>query len=138
MKVCSYCKVEKSSSNFSLDRSRPDGLQRCCKDCSRLIHKAHYQKNKEKYAASSQRHKESVRKLRDELKSKPCSDYGIQFPPWIMQFDHVKGNKSFCISDTAYITKKTLIEEASKCEVVCANCHAHRTFLSNTKHKDLK
>lgn len=61
-------------------------------------------------------------------KSVPCLDCQGKFPPYVMQFDHV-GDKSFEIG-TAAINKslKELEAEISKCEIVCANCHAVRTF----------
>ena len=61
-------------------------------------------------------------------KDKPCTDCKIQYPPYVMQFDHVRGRKSFTIGSLYY--KKTLaqiMKEIDKCEVVCANCHAERT-----------
>ena len=33
MKTCSKCKIEKSTANFSKDRSRKSGLTRWCKSC---------------------------------------------------------------------------------------------------------
>jgi hypothetical protein len=34
VKVCSRCKLEKDEAEFSKDRSRPDGVQRTCRDCN--------------------------------------------------------------------------------------------------------
>jgi hypothetical protein len=28
-----------------------------------------------------------------ELKARPCADCGVQYPPYIMDFDHVSGEK---------------------------------------------
>lgn len=63
-------------------------------------------------------------------KDKPCADCGVKYPPYVMQFDHVRGKKSFTIGSVYY--KKTMaqiIAEIKKCEVVCANCHAERTHV---------
>lgn len=64
-----------------------------------------------------------------DAKNKPCFDCGILYPYWIMQFDHVRGIKNFNIGTMWY--KKGLqkiLEEIEKCDIVCANCHAERTF----------
>jgi hypothetical protein len=62
-------------------------------------------------------------------KDKPCVDCGIKYPPWVMQFDHLNdkvGKISNMVSKGSSF--KTIIEEIKKCEVVCANCHADRTY----------
>lgn len=61
------------------------------------------------------------------LKSVPCADCGIQYQPWQMQFDHVRGEKLFGISDFR-ASEAAVIAEVAKCDVVCANCHADRTY----------
>ena len=58
-----------------------------------------------------------------------CIDCGYNKSPYALQFDHIgddkKGSVSNLIrSDYCWGTIKT---EISKCEVVCANCHAVRT-----------
>ncbi|KKL50104.1 hypothetical protein LCGC14_2308860 [marine sediment metagenome] len=63
------------------------------------------------------------------LKGVPCADCGIPYSPWVMDFDHVRGKKKFNLS-RAYRKVSSIrrtSEEASKCEVVCANCHRDRT-----------
>lgn len=37
MKVCEKCKGEKDETAFAKNRSRPDGLQRWCRDCFAAI-----------------------------------------------------------------------------------------------------
>lgn len=62
----------------------------------------------------------------DSLKSVPCADCGIQYPSYVMQFDH-KGNKEFQIGTNTLLSEYRLKLEIAKCDVVCANCHAERT-----------
>ena len=47
-----------------------------------------------------------------------------------MQFDHVSGDKLFNIGDAANrgLSLLRIQEEMDKCEIVCANCHAIRTY----------
>jgi len=66
----------------------------------------------------------------DAEKSKPCVDCKIEFGPWVMQFDHRKPeDKKYTIADllNRMRSMKLIVEEISKCDVVCANCHAERT-----------
>lgn len=61
-------------------------------------------------------------------KDKPCMDCGVAYPYYVMQFDHVVGDKKFNIGPIGPTSKRsTLLEEIAKCQVVCANCHAMRT-----------
>jgi hypothetical protein len=67
-----------------------------------------------------------IRSLKDE----PCLDCGGKFHYSAMQFDHVRGEKKFAISlamSTTY-SKERVLEEIAKCDLVCANCHAIRTW----------
>ena len=65
-----------------------------------------------------------------KLKEVPCNDCGIVYHYAVMQFDHIKGIKKFDISRAISTNIKwdKIIQEIEKCEVVCANCHAMRTF----------
>lgn len=77
------------------------------------------------------RAKERRRALVQAAKSRPCADCGIQYPYWIMQLDHVSGEKLAHISHMVNRSTRSIAElqaEIAKCEVVCANCHADRTF----------
>ena len=63
------------------------------------------------------------------LKRDPCVDCGGYFPPTAMDFDHVRGEK---IATVSYLIAKKrpwemILQEISKCELVCANCHRTRT-----------
>jgi hypothetical protein len=76
------------------------------------------------------RYRMRVREFIRELKSKPCQDCGIRYPYYVMDFDHVRGEKLFNVSEAA--SKKTITkvaEEIAKCDLVCANCHRLRTHM---------
>ena len=47
MKYCSFCKSEKSVSEFGKCRSRKDGLQPRCKDCRVKTNKDYYSRNRQ-------------------------------------------------------------------------------------------
>ncbi len=66
-------------------------------------------------------------KFVQDLKNLPCVDCKNTFPPVCMHFDHL-GNKFMDISSMVLYSKKRLLAEIAKCELVCANCHAIRTY----------
>ena len=68
--------------------------------------------------------------LRD-LRRRPCADCGQSFPPWVMDFDHRDPKlKSFSLAAGKALLKsrEILLAEIAKCDIVCANCHAMRTY----------
>jgi len=65
------------------------------------------------------------RKLIIELKDVPCADCQGRFHYCQMDFDHVRGVKLGQVIQMK--SRATILEEAAKCEVVCANCHRERT-----------
>lgn len=79
----------------------------------------HRENNRRRYALA--------RQTIDELKSVSCADCGVSYPSWVMDFDHVRGEKLFTIAKMTYQKPELIKEEASKCDVVCANCHRQRT-----------
>jgi hypothetical protein len=89
----------------------------------------HYYNNKASYRRRSKSARAKCRQLAREAKSKPCCDCGVQYPFYVMQFDHVHDDK---VCDVGKLANRGLITamlaEISKCEVVCANCHAERTW----------
>lgn len=63
-------------------------------------------------------------------KARPCADCGIQYPHYVMDFDHRDPTKKlFNISGGALRRKPSLIlAEIAKCDIVCANCHRERSW----------
>ena len=65
-----------------------------------------------------------------ELKAGPCMDCGERFHPAAMTFDHRPGTEK--VRDIATLAGRGLTglfdQELAKCDLVCANCHAIRTF----------
>lgn len=67
------------------------------------------------------------RKIISEFLDRPCVDCGVQYSEPCMQADHIQARvhkiswfKGGCGSE------KALLEELSRCEVRCANCHILR------------
>jgi hypothetical protein len=69
------------------------------------------------------------RDLLHALKSRPCMDCKIQYNPWQMQFDHRPNEvKLFCLGNISRVSAKAFYNELIKCDLVCGNCHAERTY----------
>jgi len=82
--------------------------------------------------------------LLHDAKSGPCVDCGRQYPIHVMQLDHRPGtHKRFHVSDPLWGKPSPGLDAAAaelgsvvaamraeidKCDLVCANCHAERTF----------
>lgn len=88
---------------------------------------AWYHRNKEKLRPSRTKRRHDYRDWVRSLKDKPCADCGGIFPPVCMDFDHIKDVKYKGIARLALYSKQKTLEEISKCELVCANCHRVRT-----------
>lgn len=89
-----------------------------------------YLANKALCAARSMARYRERKIVVDAAKNRPCTDCGIQYEYYIMQFDHRPDelklfNVGRGLTGRNIATLKTEIE---KCDVVCANCHWRRTF----------
>lgn len=62
-----------------------------------------------------------------QLKDVPCADCGERYPHFVMDFDHVRGEKYMNVGQMKMAKLERILEEVAKCDVVCANCHRIRT-----------
>ena len=129
MKKCTACKLQKSITEFNKNKSRKDGLQSKCRACSKQYAKEHYNKNKPYYKEKSKLYREHLRTKLDAVKQKsPCKDCGNFYHPVCMDFDHVNDDKVDSVSVLLTSASwEVVLEEISKCDLVCANCHRLRT-----------
>lgn len=100
-------------------------------DYQRKYHKKHYTKNKQKYLDNASKRRKVLRLEVQKIKDVPCLDCGVKYPYWVMHFDHRNNdrNGNACVSRLISSTQRTkLYEEIDKCDIVCANCHADRTY----------
>lgn len=92
--------------------------------------KRHYDSNKQYYADKAARARIVLREFVRELKHmKPCTDCGLPYPFYVMHWDHLRDKVDQIdriIQKTG--SKRRVLEEIAKCELVCANCHAARTW----------
>ena len=68
-----------------------------------------------------------------------CSVCGYREHAAALHFNHVSGIKKFNLSQDAKRKLSDILKEMTKCEILCANCHAIHTFENkhfHTKRKD--
>jgi hypothetical protein len=130
MKRCSKCGQTKSYSEFH-GYNRGDGYQPWCKACRKAYDHEYWQRNKTRWAESKQAwFRRRIEWLREMKTDKACTDCGGIFPPEAMQWDHLPGTTKRGNISTSMrnLRPKLIFEELAKCELVCANCHAIRTY----------
>ena len=97
-----------------------------------------HQRNKERRRQTIRLRRSSKRQYVYDLKEdKSCLDCGIKYPPYVYDFDHLpQFKKSFPLSSTGMRDKsmEEIIAEVAKCELVCANCHRHRTYMRSIEN----
>jgi hypothetical protein len=131
---CGRCRRSLSVSAFA---RYGDGYQSYCRACQKEYDAAWYRANKDRRRAKVQADRLAHVAWLDSLKEgKPCADCGRTYPPYVMEWDHLPGAmKTLVLADTrrAAHSKKRILAELEKCELVCANCHRERTFGKRAK-----
>jgi len=132
MKQCNRCKQLLAIEMFN--SKGKNKIQSYCKPCAREYARENYHRNREENAEKQRKSKRArvdaikadIKKLKEDT---PCTDCGVNYPYYCMDFDHVNGKKithiSGMIQDGAARSK--IFSEITKCEIVCANCHRQRT-----------
>jgi len=127
-KTCSSCKKDFNLSEFTLNKTAPDGYNAYCVECRKKYRKTHKDKT---VLNRGKRSKSKKQKFIQSSKSTPCVDCGKSYPHYVMDFDHVpeRGEKKFNLSQHSRrgISWQNIGEEIIKCDVVCSNCHRERT-----------
>lgn len=125
MKRCRACGLNLPADAYGPRRAK-------CRDCRRSMDREYARTNagREKHRARQNSRYSKARVLLAELKSSPCQDCGGSFPPYVMHFDHRDpGQKLLTVSALAGAGSiSNMLVEIFKCDLVCANCHAIRTF----------
>jgi hypothetical protein len=107
-----------------------EGHQPWCKACKKEYAAAHYVRNRERRVAYHRRQRQEAAAWYLSLKAgRPCTDCGGVFHPAAMQWDHPPDVEK--VADVARLyggSRARVLEEIAKCELVCANCHAVRTY----------
>lgn len=99
------------------------------RDNNRLAAARYRTESPDRRDAASRRYRDRNRAIIREAKQKPCADCARSYPYYVMQFDHTGSEKNFNIGNIGPTGSRTrLLAEIALCDVVCANCHAERSF----------
>ena len=134
MKICSSCRKEKQVEKFNF-KNKASGLRQSqCKECTRLLIKNHYNKNRGYYLVKAGKRNKVLRDqanlfVQQYLLKNPCVDCG-ESDVTVLEFDHTgKIPKFKAVSHLlrAQSSLEQIQKEINKCEVRCANCHRRKT-----------
>jgi hypothetical protein len=70
--------------------------------------------------------------------AKGCCLCGYNAHPAALDFNHVRGEKLFNVSQDPKVAKAKLLAEIEKCDVLCANCHRVHTYENRHWHTKRK
>jgi hypothetical protein len=126
MKLCRRCNQTKVVEEF---HKRGQGRQPYCKSCKREIDDQYWKENSVRLSPIKKAWRQASSAFYISLKdSKACTDCGVSYPHYILQWDHAGTDKVMNPSATRYRGEEAILKEINKCELVCANCHAARTW----------
>lgn len=113
MKICKDCKVEKPESDFYYHKNKKLYYGRC-KECTL-----------KKLQIKTEERKQLLNNYKSEHGCCVCGDKRY----YVLDFHHRDGeDKEFTISTCTTSSIARLMEEMSKCDVMCANCHREYHF----------
>ena len=126
-KFCKYCGFDRPLDQFYKRKDSVDGYNHNCKVCL-----ASYWKENSKTDKRKEQSRQHNRKSRRANKSRlveyfggKCVCCGYKRSLAGLQFHHLDpSQKDFTISSQSKRNYEELLEEAKKCIMVCANCHA--------------
>jgi len=103
------------------------------KEKARAYHREWYHKNKGKRLTINKTYKDKLRmQYKLDKEAQPCMDCNISYPWFVMQYDHLRSKLADVSTLVRNASGKKLREEIAKCDLVCANCHAIRTYNRRT------
>jgi hypothetical protein len=133
LKTCRLdCKKEKCIEAFSFRNERKGTRGTWCKDCMKVYDKKRHQEQAPKIKLQKKINRATYSgknriKTWNYFIDNPCIDCG-ETNPIFLSFDHVRGRKSYNISERIDNTPwETLLKEIAKCVVRCLHCHHIKT-----------
>ena len=136
MKRCSRCATLRPSSAFNRGARNADGRQAYCRECSAEVSHARYEARVGRSVPRTSRPVYAVTRgtwLRNLKVGRPCTDCERVFDPQVMQWDHLPAFEKLGDISGSWTgrSEQEILAEIAKCELVCTNCHAIRTFKRN-------
>lgn len=125
MRQCTKCEETKTINEFSKKKNSLDGYNRRCKTCTREASRDHYLANKQYYIDKASVNRRKVNEWYQEYKGtlhcSRCPEDHVS----TLEFHHPDpSKKDGNISEIVVKgSRKNLLSEIDKCEVLCSNCH---------------
>lgn len=93
--------------------------------------RTHYYNNRQIYIDRARKRtlaqRSAIREIVDAIKmEKGCARCGYNEAPEALDFDHISGEKRFCVAAAVLVhgcSIDTIKNEIDKCQILCANCH---------------
>jgi hypothetical protein len=108
-----------------------------CRECRNAYDRMYYaERGKPPRDARRRAAMDAAREWMNQMKEGlPCADCGDTFPPFVMHWDHLPGflKVDEISSMLGHRSREAILEELTKCELVCANCHVMRTVKRATR-----
>jgi hypothetical protein len=121
MRTCTHCKIEKTDDQF---HNKKNGKLYICKECRKIYIRKHYKRNKKKYLENLSNRKNELKEWFNEIRSKMSCKICGEDRWWVLDFHHRENKKeSVPLLVHKGASKHTIVEEMSKCDVLCSNCH---------------
>ncbi len=132
MKICWTCKEDKPLSEYGKNSRKKDGHQGYCRECGKKKDKKLYLTSPTRKQRIAQRGAEVYKRNRkfiiECLLKHPCLDCG-ESNPLYLDFDHVRGEKMWNLSEMTKHSLETVESEIAKCEIRCMKCHRRKTAI---------
>lgn len=124
-RTCSRCGETLPASAFN---RRANDRQWWCRECFRAYFRARGERHLAQVKTAKRRRRDEAHSLVQRyLESHSCTDCGLADPD-VLEFDHLRDKRAAVSWLRATATAgPAILEEISKCEVVCTNCHRRRT-----------
>jgi hypothetical protein len=81
-----------------MPRKDPEARREYNREYQRRWYKANWELHMQRVLKVSRQRRELGKGYIDELKRVPCADCGVEYPPFVMDFDHVRGEKTVNLS----------------------------------------
>lgn len=128
-------------------KPRTDAIRKCA-TCTTIFTPVDYRQiyccaacknNSPGKKATTQRFQQSRRNDINVIKvARGCSVCGYNEHPAALDFNHVRGEKLFNVSQDTKTAWSKVLEEIAKCDVLCANCHRIHTYENRHWHTKRK
>lgn len=108
-----------------------------CKECEKARARQYNSLHVKDRAYYNKIRKLNKQNIINSFKTDTCADCKLSYPPYVLDLDHIDGDKNGNVSAMVINTKARILEEISKCELVCCVCHRIRTAKRLSEQKPI-